>query len=75
VVISTIWDFKVFDQVYAMTGGGPARSTEVLSITVWNEAFTQFDFGLASALAMVMFAILTVVTVLYIRLIREDQGI
>jgi ABC-type sugar transport system permease subunit len=75
VVISTIWDFKVFDQVYAMTEGGPARSTEVLSITVWNEAFTRFDFGLASALAMAMFAILTAVTVLYIRLIREDEGL
>jgi multiple sugar transport system permease protein len=58
-----------------MTEGGPARSTEVLSITVWNEAFTRFDFGLASALAMAMFAILTAVTVLYIRLIREDEGL
>lgn len=75
IVISTIWDFKVFDQVYAMTEGGPAGATEVLSITIWNQAFTRFDFGLASALAMVMFAILTVVTIVYIRLIREEEGV
>lgn len=75
VVISTIWDFKIFDQIYVMTQGGPARSTEVLSITTWREAFTQLDFGLASALAMAMFAILSVITVVYIRLVREDQGL
>jgi ABC-type sugar transport system permease subunit len=73
IVISTIWDFKVFDQIYVMTQGGPARSTEVLAITTWREAFTRLDFGLASALAMAMFAILLVVTVAYIRLIRDDE--
>lgn len=75
VVISTIWDFKVFDQVYVMTQGGPARSTEVLSISTWREAFTQLEFGLASALAMVMFALLLAVTVVYIRMVREDEQI
>lgn len=74
-VISTIWDFKIFDQVYVMTSGGPARSTEVLSITVWREAFTQFEFGLAAALAVAMFAVLLVVTVIYIRLVREEEGL
>ncbi|MFP4643656.1 MAG: carbohydrate ABC transporter permease [Spirochaetales bacterium] len=73
IVISTIWDFKIFDQVFVMTGGGPARQTELLAITTWREAFTQHDFGLASALSMVMFAILAVVTVLYLRLIREEE--
>jgi ABC-type sugar transport system permease subunit len=75
IVISTIWDFKVFDQIYVMTGGGPAQQTEVLSITTWREAFIRFDFGTASTLAMLMFLILTVVTIVYIRLIREEEGI
>ncbi len=73
IVISTIWDFKIFDQVFVMTGGGPARQTELLAITTWREAFTQHNFGLASALAMVMFVILAVVTVIYLRLIREEE--
>src|SRR2546423_12645850 len=38
VVVSTIWDFKIFDQVYVMTGGGPFRSTELAAITVWRAA-------------------------------------
>ena len=74
-VISTIWDFKVFDQVYVMTQGGPARSTEVLAITTWREAFTRFNFGLAGALAMALFVILTLVTMVYIRMVREEEGI
>lgn len=72
-VISTIWDFKIFDQVFVMTGGGPARSTEVIAIATWREAFTQLDFGLGSALAVTMFVILVAVTALYIRLIRHDE--
>jgi N,N'-diacetylchitobiose transport system permease protein len=73
--ISTIWDFKVFDQVYVMTEGGPARSTEVLAITTWREAFTRFNFGLAAALAIALFVILTAITVVYIRLVREEEGL
>jgi ABC-type sugar transport system permease subunit len=73
VVISTIWDFKIFDQVYVMTGGGPARSTEVLEIATWREAFTQLDFGLGSALAIALFVVLVLITALYIRLIREEE--
>ncbi len=73
VVISTIWNFKIFDQVYVMTRGGPARATEVLAITTWREAFTQHDFGLAAALAVAMFVILAVITALYLWLIRDDE--
>lgn len=73
VVISTIWDFKIFDQIYILSGGGPARRTEVLAFTAYREAFTQSDFGLGSALAMILFVILIIVTVLYIRLIRDEE--
>jgi ABC-type sugar transport system permease subunit len=73
VVISTIWDFKVFDQVFVLTEGGPARQTELLAISVHREAITQLEFGLGSALAMVLFLILIVFTLVYVRLAREEQ--
>ncbi|MGH8777322.1 MAG: carbohydrate ABC transporter permease [Jiangellaceae bacterium] len=76
VVISTIWDFKVFDQVYVMTnGGGPARSTEVLSISTYREAFGQSNFGLGSALGVSLFVILLVVTVVYVRLVKDEEQV
>jgi ABC-type sugar transport system permease subunit len=75
VVISTIWNFKIFDQVYVMTRGGPARATEILAITIWREAFTQHNFGLAAALAVALFLILAVITLLYLRLIRDEEDL
>ena len=72
VVVSTIWDFKIFDQVYVMTGGGPYRSTELVAITVWREAFARLHLGSAAALAMALFAVLMVMTVAYGRLARDE---
>lgn len=73
VVISTIWDFKIFDQVFVMTGGGPARRTEILAISV-HRAREQLEFGQGAALAMVLFAILIAFTVVYVRLAREERA-
>ncbi|MGH9004767.1 MAG: hypothetical protein ACRDYV_16720, partial [Acidimicrobiia bacterium] len=74
VVVSTIWDFKIFDQVYVMTEGGPARSTEVAVITVYREAFGQLHLGSAAAMAIALFAVLAVMTVLYTRLARVEEA-
>lgn len=74
VAVSTIWDFKVFDQVYAMTQGGPARSTEVIAIAVYREAFTRFDLGVAAALATSLFAVLAVLAWMYVRLGSGPTG-
>lgn len=73
VIISTIWDFKIFDQVMVMTGGGPARQTEVIVLTVYREAFTRLNFGMGSALALALFAVLMGLTIVYIRTIREEE--
>ncbi|MDQ3947408.1 MAG: sugar ABC transporter permease [Actinomycetota bacterium] len=73
VVVSTIWDFKIFDQVYVMTEGGPARSTEVAAITVYREAFGRLHLGTAAAMAMALFAVLAVMTLLYTRLARVEE--
>ena len=75
VVISTIWDFKIVDQEFVMTGGGPARATELVAITTWREAFTQHDFGLSSALAMALFVVISLVIVAYLWLIRDDEDL
>lgn len=72
VVVSTIWDFKIFDQVYVMTGGGPYRSTELIAITVWREGFARLHLGSAAALAVALFAVLLVMTIAYGRLAREE---
>ena len=73
VVISIIHAFQAFDMVYVLNGanGGPETATYVLGIMLFLHAFSFLEFGYASALAWVMFAILLVVTVLQLRLTRQ----
>lgn len=56
--------FKVFDLVQVMTDGGPGRATNVLVYQIYNEAFKKFNFGYASAIALVLFVIVLGVTVI-----------
>ncbi|PTO35002.1 carbohydrate ABC transporter permease [Enterococcus mundtii] len=56
--------FKIFDLVQVMTDGGPGRATNVLVYQVYSEAFVKFNFGYASAIAMVLFVIVLVITVI-----------
>lgn len=55
--------FKIFDLVQVMTGGGPGRATNVLVYNIYNEAFVKFNFGYASAIAMILFVIVLAITV------------
>jgi len=72
-VISIIHAFQAFDLVYVLNGpnGGPETATYVLGIMLFQHAFSFLEFGYASALAWVMFAILLVLTVLQFRLTRQ----
>ncbi len=74
IVISIINAFQAFDQVYVLTGGhgGPETGTYVLGIMLFQHAFAFLDFGYASALAWVMFAILLGLTALQLRLTRRN---
>jgi multiple sugar transport system permease protein len=73
VVISIIHAFQAFDLVYVLTGrnGGPETATYVLGIMLFQHAFAFLEFGYASALAWVMFAILLALTVVQLRLGRR----
>ncbi len=73
VVISIIHAFQAFDTVYVLNGsnGGPETSTYVLGIMLFQHAFSFLEFGYASALAWVMFAILLALTVAQLRITRQ----
>jgi len=62
-IMLTISSFKVFDLIQVMTEGGPGRSTLVLSQVIFREGITEGRFGYSSAVAMVLFVIVLVVTV------------
>jgi multiple sugar transport system permease protein len=66
-VMSIIGSFQVFTQAYAMTNGGPQKSTLFYMYYLFDMAFIKFRMGYASALAWVLFIIILVFTLLVIR--------
>ncbi len=67
IMLRAIWDFKEFDLIYLLTGGGPVISTQTLPLLVYKEAFALNRMGMASAYAVVMMAIMLVFMIAYIR--------
>ncbi|MFG1924152.1 carbohydrate ABC transporter permease [Cryptosporangium sp. NPDC048952] len=65
--LSTIWDFKVFTQVWAVRQGGPDGQTVTLPIYIYDMGIASSRYGLAAAGAVVMVAILGVAMVVYLR--------
>ncbi|PKI90588.1 sugar ABC transporter permease [Actinomycetales bacterium SN12] len=75
IILSTIWDFKVFAQVFLMPGGAGSNRS-VLNLGVWSyvESFGQNRYGFGSALAVLLTLVLLGITIVYIRtLLKEDQ--
>ena len=67
----TINSFKSFDLIYALTEGGPGTATTLLSQYIYNQSFVSWDYGRASAAAMVLFAIVAVITLFQFRLEKK----
>lgn len=68
IVTTFITMFQVFETVYVMTQGGPVNATNVMVFYLYQNAFQFFEAGYASAIAMVLFGIIVVMTVLQERL-------
>ncbi|MBQ2260406.1 MAG: sugar ABC transporter permease [Loktanella sp.] len=65
-ILVTIQTLNTFDTILALTGGGPGRATEVLSLNIFNRVFYSYDLGGGSALAVLLLAISMALTVIYL---------
>jgi raffinose/stachyose/melibiose transport system permease protein len=61
-MLSIIGGIKLFDQVYALTGGGPGHATDTISTLIYKDAFTLGEFGYSIALAVVLTAVVAVIS-------------
>ena len=68
--LQLIAQLKIFDQVYLLTNGGPFNSTLVTLLYMYREAFQRFDGGYSSTIAMALFIIILVVSLLQYRFLR-----
>jgi multiple sugar transport system permease protein len=69
-----IGTFQVFDQIFVMTDGGPAKSTITLGYLIYLEGFRNFAMGYAAAIAVVLFAMIMAIYLLQRRIVGEGQS-
>jgi multiple sugar transport system permease protein len=70
-VTDVIGSFQIFDTVYVMTQGGPGSATNVINYQIYSTAFRNFDVGSASAMSLLLFGVILVVTFVQFRFFRS----
>jgi len=66
--------FKVFEVVYGLTGGGPGRSTQVVTMNIYEEAFSNnFRYGYASAKSIILFAMVLILTLIQVSITKKRE--
>lgn len=67
ILLEGIWQFNNFNISYLVTKGGPLNLTEVLAVRVYSEAFSNFKYSYAASISVVMFLIVLIPSLYYIR--------
>jgi ABC-type sugar transport system permease subunit len=70
-VVNIIQVFQAFTQIHVLTRGGPTQATNVLVYSIYLDAFVNFQFGYASAQALVLFVIVLALTILQFRFVER----
>src|SRR5690606_39490911 len=73
ITLGIIGTWQVFDQVYAMTSGGPQKTTFTPAYLIFREAFTNGSMGRAAAIAFILFALILVFTGIQRLLLRKSD--
>ncbi|MFH0777584.1 MAG: sugar ABC transporter permease [Candidatus Eisenbacteria bacterium] len=73
-IFRTLDAFRVFDAIYVLTGGGPANTTETLSIYAYKVLFQTLQFGYGSTIALTVFVIVGAISIFYVRLLRREMA-
>jgi multiple sugar transport system permease protein len=68
-IFRTLDAFRVFDAIYVLTGGGPANTTETLSIYAYKVLFQTLQFGYGSTVSVIVFLCIGAISILYIRIL------
>ena len=72
-LLRTMQGFKVFDIIYATTGGGPGTATTVLNYHIYTVGMVFFKMGYAAALANILLVIVAILAILYIIVLQRQQ--
>lgn len=70
-VVRIIFSFRTFEQIYAMTKGGPYGSTSVFVYYIFDKAFNQFELGYGSAAAVILLIIVLLLTAIQFKIVKK----
>lgn len=74
IMLGIINTFKVFDIIFIMTAGGPVNSSNVLPIYSYQMSFTKFEFSQGASVSMIMFVILLLIAMVYLRMTNKEEA-
>jgi multiple sugar transport system permease protein len=74
-VINIIGSMQVFTPVVIMTAGGPARATEVTVLHIFRSTFSYFEYSYGATLAVLLFLVIMVLSIIQLRLLRSRGSI
>jgi N,N'-diacetylchitobiose transport system permease protein len=72
VVFSTIWDFRIFDQIWVMGYSVPVNAADTAAVSAYRESFSFGFYGLGAAVAVVLFLVLFALSLVYVRVIARE---
>jgi multiple sugar transport system permease protein len=72
-VLGFVYTFRVFEIVYVMTSGGPVNGTEIMAILSYETSFVNFNFAEGAAISNILFLILFIVGIFYLKMIKKDE--
>lgn len=72
-ILSCIWDFNIFNQIWLLTQGGPDSQTATIGVYTYRQAFVGFRIGEGSAISVVTMVILFVLTLAYLRRLASEH--
>jgi N,N'-diacetylchitobiose transport system permease protein len=74
-VLSVVWDFNVYNQIWVLTQGGPDNGTTTIGIWSFTQAFSSQNYGQGAAIAVLSVLLLMLLTGWWVRrLVRADVG-
>ncbi|WP_448521957.1 carbohydrate ABC transporter permease [Pseudothermotoga sp.] len=73
VSINSIRSFQIFTEIFTLTGGGPANSTQTIVHYLYDVSFRKFEMGYGSAIAYVLFFIVLAITLLQRKMLKGEQ--
>ncbi len=74
ILFRTMDAYKLFDQAWVLTGGGPGNSTQTMSFYLYRIAFSDFDTGLGSAIGYIMLIVIIALATILIRRLHQLKG-